>query len=124
MSVNFIRNLPFLCTPYTLCSVYCIYLVAFNFKAGQFPPDIDECASAPCQNGGNCRDQINGYRCICVPGYTGLQCQTGENARKEKIKYKAIGSPCLEVKANNFTDNVFAVFVCLFVCLFVFVKKV
>ena len=49
-----------------------------NLNIGQFPPDIDECASAPCQNGGNCRDQINGYSCLCVPGYTDLQCQTGK----------------------------------------------
>ena len=41
-------------------------------------PDIDECASAPCQNGGTCVDQVNGYLCQCAPGYTDLQCQTGE----------------------------------------------
>ena len=41
--------------------------------------DIDECASAPCQNGGTCIDQVNGYLCQCAPGYTDLQCQTGTN---------------------------------------------
>ena len=40
--------------------------------------DIDECASAPCHNGGTCVDQINGYLCQCASGYTDLQCQTGE----------------------------------------------
>ena len=40
--------------------------------------DIDECASDPCQNGGTCVDQVNGYLCQCVPGYTDLQCQTSE----------------------------------------------
>ena len=39
--------------------------------------DIDECASAPCQNGATCLDQVNGYLCQCAPGYTDLQCQTG-----------------------------------------------
>ena len=41
--------------------------------------DIDECASGPCQNGGTCTDQVNGYLCQCAPGYIDLQCQTGIN---------------------------------------------
>ena len=40
--------------------------------------DTDECASGPCQNGGTCIDQVNGYLCQCAPGYTDLQCQTGK----------------------------------------------
>ena len=40
--------------------------------------DIDECASAPCQNGGTCTDQVNGYLCQCASGYSGLQCQKGK----------------------------------------------
>ena len=40
--------------------------------------DVDECVSAPCQNGGTCVDQVNGYLCQCAPGYTDLQCQTGK----------------------------------------------
>ncbi|MCB4762255.1 MAG: calcium-binding EGF-like domain-containing protein [Sulfurovum sp.] len=40
--------------------------------------DIDECVSAPCQNGGTCTDQVNGYLCQCAPGYSGLHCQTGK----------------------------------------------
>ncbi|KAK2167442.1 hypothetical protein NP493_1275g00055 [Ridgeia piscesae] len=39
-------------------------------------PDIDECASAPCHNGGTCVDLTNGYGCGCVPGYTGVNCET------------------------------------------------
>ena len=30
--------------------------------------EIDECESEPCQNGGNCRDEINAYECICEEG--------------------------------------------------------
>ena len=40
--------------------------------------DIDECVSAPCQNGGTCTDHVNRYLCQCAPGYSGLQCQTGK----------------------------------------------
>ena len=45
-----------------------------------FSPDVDECVSGPCQNGGTCVDQVNGYLCQCVPGYTDLQCQTSEQS--------------------------------------------
>ena len=40
--------------------------------------DIDECFSTPCLNGGTCTDMVNGYTCGCVPGYTGIHCETGE----------------------------------------------
>ena len=40
-------------------------------------PDINECSSSPCQNGGNCTDQVNGYECNCTTGYEGTNCGTG-----------------------------------------------
>ena len=36
--------------------------------------DIDECKSNPCKNGATCIDQVNAYKCICSPGYTGVNC--------------------------------------------------
>ena len=39
--------------------------------------EIDECASNPCQFGGNCTDLINGYNCTCSDGYMGVLCETG-----------------------------------------------
>ena len=30
--------------------------------------DIDECKSAPCLNGGICKDEIGHYRCQCSEG--------------------------------------------------------
>ena len=37
--------------------------------------DFDECHSTPCQNGGTCEDQVNGFICLCADGYEGTQCQ-------------------------------------------------
>ncbi|XP_078669871.1 collagen alpha-6(VI) chain-like [Branchiostoma floridae x Branchiostoma belcheri] len=43
--------------------------------AGQVCIDIDECASAPCQNGGVCVNGNNQYTCQCPAGFTGTNCQ-------------------------------------------------
>lgn len=43
-----------------------------------FSADVNECASDPCTNGGTCVDQVNGFTCSCVPGFTGDVCQTSE----------------------------------------------
>ncbi|KAJ8388788.1 hypothetical protein AAFF_G00130210 [Aldrovandia affinis] len=37
--------------------------------------NIDECESAPCQNGASCEDLINSYECVCSPGYAGAHCE-------------------------------------------------
>ena len=41
--------------------------------------DVDECGSSPCQNGATCVDLVNKYRCTCLRGFTGVNCETGEN---------------------------------------------
>ena len=45
---------------------------------------LDPCNPNPCNNDGACeRTAANGlqYTCKCVNGYSGLQCQTGENCK-------------------------------------------
>ena len=49
-----------------------------------FADNINECASAPCQNAGTCVDEVNGYWCVCTAGYTGLLCQ-GEYMQRISI---------------------------------------
>ncbi len=40
--------------------------------------DIDECASKPCVNGGSCQDGINSYKCTCLPGFDGKNCENSK----------------------------------------------
>ena len=47
--------------------------------------DIDYCEPNRCQNGGSCTDLVDGYSCLCATGYTGTDCQTGENDQNEPI---------------------------------------
>ncbi|XP_035827926.1 fibropellin-1-like [Aplysia californica] len=39
---------------------------------------IDDCSSRPCENGALCVDQVNDYTCLCPPGYTDKNCNTGQ----------------------------------------------
>ena len=52
-------------------------------------PDIDECASSPCQNGGTCTDAVNSYTCACVAGYNGDDCETSK-LKKELFTYSSV----------------------------------
>ena len=42
--------------------------------------DINECASQPCLNGGQCTDGVNQYTCTCAPGWEGTNCDISKNA--------------------------------------------
>ncbi|KAG8449317.1 hypothetical protein GDO86_016099, partial [Hymenochirus boettgeri] len=48
---------------------------------------IDECASNLCASGGECKDLINGFECICPPQWVGTTCQLDAN--------ECEGKPCL-----------------------------
>ena len=48
--------------------------------------DIDECASDPCENGGTCVDQVNGFECQCALGYEGEQCEEGMKINPGQLK--------------------------------------
>ena len=40
--------------------------------------DINECVPQnPCKNGGSCHNEIGSYRCTCVAGSIGDNCQIG-----------------------------------------------
>ncbi|XP_078574171.1 fibulin-7-like [Branchiostoma floridae x Branchiostoma japonicum] len=40
--------------------------------------ELSGCASSPCQNGGTCLNEVNGYTCTCAPGYDGVHCETDD----------------------------------------------
>ena len=42
-----------------------------------FQADIDYCRSIPCLNGATCTNVQNYYKCSCVAGYSGYECETG-----------------------------------------------
>ncbi len=41
--------------------------------------DVDECASAPCQNEATCEDRVGAFACRCPPGYGGNVCEVRLN---------------------------------------------
>jgi len=40
--------------------------------------NVNDCASAPCRNGGTCRDLVGGFECLCPIGWEGKQCEKDE----------------------------------------------
>ena len=45
----------------------------------------DVCESSPCKNGGTCSQRLGLYQCQCVPGSTGINCETGSLRRNAVI---------------------------------------
>ena len=37
------------------------------------------CEPNPCLNGGECKEKEGGYKCRCQSGFTGDNCEEGEN---------------------------------------------
>lgn len=56
--------------PWQICNSHAL---SYHF------PDVNECDSNPCVNGGTCRqrDHQDIYWCQCPPGYTGDNCEIG-----------------------------------------------
>ena len=59
--------------PYMVKTLYLFSLT--NTKIS----DTNECAPAPCKNGATCVDLVGSYRCDCMAGYSGSNCETSKN---------------------------------------------
>lgn len=55
------------------CAVRYVTLTAFDASllGAKCEMDVDECDSAPCQNGGLCKDGMGDFQCQCKPGFLG-----------------------------------------------------
>ncbi len=73
-----------------------VFLAIVTLRISLSSADINECAPDPCQNGGNCFDQINNYTCKCLLGYTGKNCEVGECKRNGWIETYIETLPLLE----------------------------
>ena len=58
--------------------------------------DIDECASKPCENGGSCQDGVNSYKCTCLPGFDGKNCENSEYLVDKLICYSFVEQGLLD----------------------------
>ena len=46
------------------------------FYSGMFcETEANECIPNPCLNGGTCIDELNNFECLCLPGFSGTNCQ-------------------------------------------------
>ena len=49
--------------------------------------DVDECSGSPCKNNATCMDLVNKFQCICIRGFTGKKCETGNVLLCNNILY-------------------------------------
>jgi len=62
---------------------------------------VDNCSSSPCLNGGNCVDEVIGFTCECLPGWTGVVCENVDDCGSAPCQN---GGSCVDGD-NTFTCN-------------------
>ena len=62
------------CQAGTFAGTPCSMLDELAVPEPEPEPEIDECESSPCQNNATCTDSFGSYRCECMDGYSGSNC--------------------------------------------------
>ena len=57
--------------------LYCILLFFTRCFLSAPGSRSNPCDPNPCQNGGQCVDQDNSYKCLCQEGFSGTNCELG-----------------------------------------------
>ena len=54
---------------------------------------INECYTNPCKQNSTCEDLSNGYKCHCIPGTSGKNCEIGED--------ECLNNPCIHGRCED-----------------------
>ena len=83
---------------------------------------INDCASNPCLNGGQCVDEVDSFRCQCASGFNGKRCEVEKNECSSNPCYgkaTCVDKVLFGIKriSRNFRKQITA-FVCCISCNF------
>lgn len=68
-----------------------------GFAGDRCQTEIDNCASAPCQNGATCATSPLGFHCNCAPGFNGTLCEIDVD--------ECLSAPCVNGTCVNSFGN-------------------
>ncbi|GAV03552.1 hypothetical protein RvY_13954-2 [Ramazzottius varieornatus] len=81
---------------------------SLGFKGSLCEENIDDCIGVSCSGHGLCIDDIGKYRCLCLPGYSGFNCDIAEAARAEDevvVLDHCMSNPCDHGACLNRADG-------------------